>query len=365
MKKTLLIFISLFLITNANANKKDITNLNFKPSVNKGKIGKAYEIVNSDSGLPVIGKSSYKFVAIPFDCGSDGPEHSDCGDFKKDKTREFISQGDRVRSELGSYDNTFKGEQWLTFSIFIPKDYKTISPTITSFYQIYEMKNGPALKIEDKFGTMIANIMIKGGSIEEKNLLAINDMKGKWTHVLMNINYSKNKDKGFYNIWVNSKYTASYKGQTLGGGAKGLYVKAGIYQSFLSRYLSANGMNPNWVKGQEANGFPTQVIYMDNIFKASSKEKLNKIIARVYGESPIPNGLNLDVINFKEDKQVSYSCGDSNNPTWYCAIAAKKSDLTVQFFVEDPNERTARIKATTECFKEHNDCTIIFSGKNN
>jgi len=366
MKQIVFIFILLTLTPiKSFADKKDITNINFKPSVHIGKKGKSYEIVNSDIGEPVIGKSSFKFVAIPFDCGNDGDKHSDCGGFKKDKTREFISQGDRVRSELGSWENSFRGEQWLTFSIFIPKDYKTISPTITSFYQVYENNNGPALKVEDKFGTMVANIMIKGGSIEEKNLLAIDDMKGEWTHVIMNINFSKNKDKGFYNIWINSKYTASYKGQTFGGGAKGLYVKAGIYQSFLSRYLSANGMNPNWIKGQEANGFPTQIIYMDNIFRASSKEKLKKIIAKVYGESEIPNGLNLDLINIEEDKEAFYSCGDSNNPTWYCAIAARKSDLTVQFFAEDPNEKTARIKATRECFKEHSDCTIVFSGKNN
>ena len=205
MKNILFILIYLTLIPiKSFADKKDITNINFKPSVHIGKKGKSYEIVNSDTGEPVIGKSSFKFIAIPFDCGKEG-SHSDCGDFKKDKTREFISQGDRVRSELGSYDNTFNGEQWLTFSIFIPKDYKTISPTITSFYQIYEMKNGPALKIEDKFGTMVANIMIKGGTVEDKNLISINDMKGKWTHVVMNNNYSKNKDKGFYNIWVNSK----------------------------------------------------------------------------------------------------------------------------------------------------------------
>ena len=160
MKRVLIIFISLFIITNAIADKKDITNLNFKPSVHKGKKGKSYEIVNSDSGEPVIGKSSFKFVAIPFDCGKEG-SHTDCGTLDK-KTNTFLSKGDRVRSELGSYDNTFSGEQWLTFSVYIPKDYKTISPTKTSFYQIYEMKNGPALKIEDSFGTMVANIMIKG-----------------------------------------------------------------------------------------------------------------------------------------------------------------------------------------------------------
>ena len=121
----------------ANANKKDITNINFKSSVAEGKIGKSYEIVKDGSGEPVIGKSAYKFVAIPFDCGRDG-NHTDCGEVVLYKENRYRSKGDRVRSELSSHDNTFKGERWLTLSIYLPEDYKTISPTVTSFYQIYE-----------------------------------------------------------------------------------------------------------------------------------------------------------------------------------------------------------------------------------
>ena len=56
MKILILIFIIIFFQT-AYANKKDITNLNFKPSVAKGKIGNSYEIVKVGSGEPVIGKS--------------------------------------------------------------------------------------------------------------------------------------------------------------------------------------------------------------------------------------------------------------------------------------------------------------------
>lgn len=69
MRKIFILIISLFLITNVNANKNDITNLNFKPSVDKGKIGKSYEIVKAESAEPVIGESAYKFTAIPFDYG--------------------------------------------------------------------------------------------------------------------------------------------------------------------------------------------------------------------------------------------------------------------------------------------------------
>ena len=93
MKRVLIIFISLFIITNAIADKKDITNLNFKPSVDKGKIGKAYEIVTAEIGEPVIGKSSYKFIAIPFDCGKDrDSSHSDCGTLEKKKKYIYIKR---------------------------------------------------------------------------------------------------------------------------------------------------------------------------------------------------------------------------------------------------------------------------------
>ena len=359
MKKVFILIFSIFLITNVNANKKDITNINFKPSVHKGKIGKAYEIVNSDSGEPVIGKSAYKFVAIPFDCGNDGFGHTDCGNLDKKKNTN-LSKGDRVRSELGSPDNTFSGEQWLTFSIYIPKDYKTISPTRTSFYQIYEKKNGPALKIEDSYGNMVADIMIKGGTVEKRNLISINDMKGKWTHVVMNNNYSKNK-KGFYNIWVNSKYTASYEGQTYGGGTKGLYVKAGLYQTYISRYLEKIGMKTDWVKGQDPGKFPTQIIYMDNIYRTTSKKKLENILNKKFENYQLPKGLDVNLLKIQNLQDYC----NTKNKNLFCAIAVSHSDTSLKFLGEDPNEGTAKMKANRKCFQKFKDCKVIYLEKQN
>jgi len=74
---------------------------------------------------------------------------------------------------------------------------------------------------------------------------------------------------------------------------------SGLYQTYISDYLKIIGMDPNWEKGQDPGKFPTQVIYMDNIFKAKSKEKLKEIIVKVYGETKIPNGLNLDLLSFE------------------------------------------------------------------
>ena len=115
------------------------------------------------------------------------------------KENRYRSKGDRVRSELSSHDNTFKGERWLTLSIYLPEDYKTISPTVTSFYQIYEKHGGPAFKIEDFYGIMVASIMHSGKLIAKSKLLEIDNMKGKWTHIVMHNNYSKKKFSS-YNI---------------------------------------------------------------------------------------------------------------------------------------------------------------------
>ncbi len=57
MKKLLgIIVLGLLFSGNAYANR-DITNIQFKPSVYVGKKGKSYEIVKIDSGEPVIGKN--------------------------------------------------------------------------------------------------------------------------------------------------------------------------------------------------------------------------------------------------------------------------------------------------------------------
>ena len=263
----------------------DVTNISWKKSVYTGKKFRSYEVIKAGEGEPVIGKKSFKFVAVPFDCGKDddGP-YTDCGN----KFSATGGGGDRVRSELSSSKNPFRNEIWVSFSIFIPEDYTTISPTMTSFFQIYEKGKGPNLKIEDFHGSLIAFQKIQGkepycgcATSEDPHkhkLIAIDDMRGKWTHFKIGTMQSKKEGKGFYRYYVNGKLVAEFDGVTSGNKSKGSYLKAGIYQTGISRSLPFFDMPRIWVKGQPAGKFPTQVIYMDNIFKASSLEKLNKRI---------------------------------------------------------------------------------------
>ena len=263
---------------NVYANK-DITNIQFKPSVYFGKKGKSYEIVKVDSGEPVVGKKSYKFVALPFDCGKDrDSSYTDCGNSYSSTGK----GGDRVRSELSGYKSRFgAGEVWLSFSLYLPNNYQTISPTVTSFYQVYSGSgNGPNLKIEDYWGTLTYKRFNNYKTISEHKLIEVKDIKGKWTDFIINASFTKNKKKGFIKIWVNENLKVDIKeDQTAAGSTgKGHYIKAGLYQTGITRYLKVIGEDPNWQKGQDPDKFPTQIIYMDNIFKAKKESKLIKLI---------------------------------------------------------------------------------------
>ena len=372
MKKILrIIALSLLLSGNAYANTKDVTNLKFKPSRYIGKVGPSYEVVNKSSGDPVIGTNSFKFVAIPFDCGNDGIYGDDCGALttgtvSDDRKSKGYSHGDRVRSEIGTMHKTFKGsgKHWMTFSLFIPNDYASIAPSYTNFFQIYEMDHGPITMIKERNGSLMIELKISGKTIYERNILEISDIKGKWNHFVINVNYSKNKDKGYFNLWLNSEHVSAYKGQTYGGSPKGLFIKAGIYQNYISKYLISKGKNPNWIKGQEADGFPTQIIYMDNVFKLKKKKKLSKLITKVFKDEKVPPGFNLEKLNIKEIKNNNNLC-KTNDKNFYCAIAVSNSNPTLKFAAEDPNQRQASIKAIRQCFKKYNDCKVIFLEKNN
>ena len=79
---------------------------------------------------------------------------------------------------------------------------------------------------------------------------------------------------------------------------KKLFIIKDYNQSILKKY-KINLTIPNWEKGQVAGEFPTQIIYMDNIFKAKSKEKLKKTIAKVYKNMEIPKAFDLDSLRFE------------------------------------------------------------------
>jgi len=289
--KQLLAIIILGLIWSQNVFAvMDVTNLKWKPSLDKGKKGKSYEIVKAEDGEPVIGKKSFKFVAIPFDCGASRYNnwYTDCGHvYQSSYSEKFkIGGGDRVRSEISSDNFKTSGEFWVSFSIFVPEDYVTISPTSVSMFQIWETNAGTNLMIEDMNGYLVAKQLVLGRRTDKypkgqnpwPKLIKINDMKGKWTHFKIHTRQSDKMNKGFYKYYINEKLIAEYKGVTSDKRKEGMFLKAGIYQTGISFSMDKWKMPKEWKPRQDAGNFPTQTIYMDNIFYAKKKSKLIKLL---------------------------------------------------------------------------------------
>lgn len=295
MKKLIITFLAIIFNTSVFADR-DITNLNWQPSLDKGKKGKSYEIIKFETGEPVIGKKSFKFKVIPFDCGGSRDEswYTDCGHiYQASYSKKFkIGGGDRVRSEI--FSDNFKplGKFWVSFSIYIPEDYVTINPTTVSLFQIWEKNAGTNLMIEDMNGYLVAKQQVLNRRTDKfpkgqnpwLRLIKIDDMRGKWTHFKIHTNQSDKIDKGFYKYYINDKLVAEYVGVTSDKKKEGMYLKAGIYQTGISFSMSKWGMSEKWEPRQDAGNFPTQIIYMDNIFYAKKESKLNKLLNKAKSE---------------------------------------------------------------------------------
>jgi hypothetical protein len=263
---SLLIFIHNDFSTNVVA--KEITNIQWNKSVAKGKkLKKFRETVTS----PALGKKAWKITLLPRDCGNDGSKYSDCQNNGKDAVVGH-GGGDRARSEYSS-DKRYTGEKWISVSIYLPNDFKSVEPVSTSLFQIYEWGK----KDEQRHPRMM--LRVKNGNLEPrffpvngmdspgwaKKDLKIDDMRGKWTTLIFHTNMSKDPLKGFVKMYVNDELYNDYEGRTGFGGK--FFNKFGIYHSWISRW------------NDEVHGeYPTQVVYYDNLFRTNSKKKLLKLI---------------------------------------------------------------------------------------
>ena len=250
---------------------KDITNVTVKASMYKGKKFESYEIIEAGEGEPVIGKKSFKFTLMPYDCGNTDTG-TDCGEKVQG------GNGGRARSEVTSSKYPFTGknhERWLSFSIFIPEDYKTVNPTKTSMFQIYKLDLGPTVMVRDAGGRLTVQLMDNQGfygdgsirNIKWGHLATIKEMKGKWTHFKIHYKITDKQD-GFWKFYTNGMLKIHQTGKTKGYEIpKGYYIKAGLYQTYVYAYKKMYGED-----------IPAQTIFMDNIFQAKTESELDNII---------------------------------------------------------------------------------------
>jgi hypothetical protein len=261
IKNKLILFIALiflisgFSVTEAK-NSKDISNTEVQKKTISHKKKHSLKLVKSEDGHPVrSGKKSYRFEVKLGDCGKDS-YYNDC---KKD----------RQRTEL-QFKKYQKGKKdyWYSASVYLPNDYQSVAPVRTVFAQLYERGWKPILMITDRSGEWLeVGRMWSGEYIEMKRALKINDMKGKWTDILINARFSREED-GFIKVWINNKLIMNAENikNVTPYTKKGVGLDFGIYQTFVSGWKREHGNTP----------YPSLVVYFDEVNLGTSKEKVVK-----------------------------------------------------------------------------------------
>ena len=275
-KILVLIFFGLLILGTTNfskeVNAREITNLQWKKSVAYGKeLSKFRETVTH----PALGKKAWKITLLPRDCGRDKDgDYSDCKNNGKDAVVGH-GGGDRARSEYSTSGNRYTGERWISVSIYLPMDFKTVEPVSTSLFQIYEWGNTnqqrhPRMMLRVKNGVLEPRYFpVNGHDVSGKIIkhLFIDEMRDKWTTIIFHTKMGKPPGEGFSKMYVNDVLYNDYDGRTGYGGR--FFNKFGIYHSWISRW-----------KDEVHGEYPTQVVYYDNLFRTSSKEKLIKLIQK-------------------------------------------------------------------------------------
>ncbi|MCF8060158.1 MAG: polysaccharide lyase [Bacteriovoracaceae bacterium] len=203
-----------------------------------------FQIARKSDGYPIrSGDSSLRFEVRAGDCGRE-EDWDDCSN-------------ERERNELTS--GNLDGEQWIHWSLFLPKDFPNIYPVKTAMGQFHQRLSGkPSFMFQNHKGGYTVDNQTGGNniSIEQKMILTDAEMRGKWSDILVHVNWTFSAENGFFHVYVNGEDMPRYTwfGRTrFDGGVP--YFKFGIYRSFVTRR-----------DGPE----PTQVVYFDDIAVSSS-----------------------------------------------------------------------------------------------
>ncbi|MFD1383099.1 heparin lyase I family protein [Rhodanobacter aciditrophus] len=226
------------------------TNLTYKKSLPIGFQPWGVMSVTSDEGYPTrTGNSSIRFEVRDGDCARNDV-WSDC-------------DNDRQRHEFTTKGTS--GDVWFNWSLYIPEDFPSLYPSTVTLGQFHQ-RSGPnppfLFQVSNKWENQKAGYRIdrqqRGGTSENKPVMQDEEMRGKWSDILVHANFRADY-QGFFRIYINGETVPRYQysGSTIDSDGGAAYFKFGIYQSFISRYLEYAG---------EGAKTPTQVVYYDDVF---------------------------------------------------------------------------------------------------
>ena len=211
-----------------------------------------------------LGKYAQRFELRSGDCGAQ-PEWSDCAT-------------DRERSEVSANAKIPVGNtQYIKFSLFLEKDFQTSNRVGSVLGQVHQQggPEGTTRGLPSKPPMFM--FYLKGNSYdfcwqkpkivdgnlvskcEFYNLLSIDQMKGQWNDILLEMN--TDSTKGYAKVFVNGELKVEINEPLYYVQPRSYFFKYGIYNAFVSKH-----------KGP----MPTQVAYFDEVQLADSLDGLCK-----------------------------------------------------------------------------------------
>lgn len=218
-----------------------------------------YQVVGAPHPI-YLGSKSQRFEVRPGDCSSN-PGWNDC---KTDRERSEVT-ADSARFGPGS-------STWISFMIFLPKDFVTSQTVNADLGQIH-MRGGfsgsaggfksfpPLLQLNAIgdlytacFHVLIGDENNISDRCEDRLISNLSDMKGKWSRVTLHLDAQTKNPK--VKIFFNGKQVANFE-QMLPRDPQEYFLKYGIYRSFVSRH---------------GGPMPTQVVYYDEVKVGATRE---------------------------------------------------------------------------------------------
>lgn len=172
---------------------------------------------------------------------------------------------DRERSELGQVRgsriavSTEDSEAWYGWFFYLPPRHPNVHPTKAVFGQFHQTGSHPVFMFRQTGAGLILDNQID--KTRSDLLIPDEDLRGHWHRLEIHARWSRAPD-GFFRVYVDGVQRSDYAGVT--ASADEIYLKYGVYRSFVSRYKAAKNVAE----------VPGQIAFFADLQSAQTREGL-------------------------------------------------------------------------------------------
>ena len=235
--------------------------------------------------------------------------HGDCG--RNSGYNDCSNDRQRVERSEKPYNRIEKpnGTTWYGYSIFIPREYRGLGKTGTTYGQVKTLSDYHPIWFTANYGNQMMVIFFDGSKCK---IGSLSSWTGRWVDVMIKANYAKSGTGPFFEFYKDGKRVCSRSKPLVTGKLTSqrlqLYFRYGIYNSFVSRWLSQNatrnvtaqGYSQTFSRGSTsksaaANPFkydwgvqlPTQVVFYDEMRYGKTREEVDVRLHEKLGIKPV------------------------------------------------------------------------------